>query len=150
MLPAKQDLILDSLEAPRTITLDVASVTPGNLTLMDALDIAESSGVEPDEMVAVLNGPRNRRQGMLMYAMAWVIGRRKEPGLTFEEVISCHLHIIGKPATDEVIEREQRRAVQVASVAMLAGVTPDEAEEMTIAEVAAVTSITKRRRTRRR
>jgi hypothetical protein len=151
MLQVKQDLTLDVLPEPRHITLNVAGITPGNLTLLDALDIADASGVGVDEMVDVLKGPQNRTQGLLLYAMAWVMGRRVEPGLTFEEVKSCHLHVVGSAASDDVIEAEQKRAAAVVSVALLAGVSPAEAEDMTVAEVSAVTSITKaRRRARRR
>jgi hypothetical protein len=146
---AKRDLILDDLAEPRTIVLNMGTITPGNLTLLDALDIADASGVSPDEMVDALKGPPNRRQAMLMYAMAWVVGRRVEPGLTFAEVMGCHLRIVGSAASDDQIAAEMQRATQVASVAMLAGVTPDEAERMTVAEVAAVTSITKARRRKR-
>jgi hypothetical protein len=146
MLQRKPDLTLDVLAEPRRIVLDVAKVTPGSLTLMDALDIAEASGVDADDMVTVLSGPRTRRQGLLMYALAWVVAKRQEPDLTFAEVLTYHLTVAGTPATDEKIESERKRAMAVTSVAMLAGVTPDEAEVMTIAEVAAVTSISKARR----
>jgi len=149
MLPAKQDLTLDVQPDPRRITLNVGGISPGNLTLMDALDIADASGVQPEEMVDVIKGPQNRRQGLLLYAMAWVIGRRVEPGLTFEETLSCHLSVVGTAATDEQIESETKRAVQVASVAMLAGVSIPEAEQMSVAQVAAVTSIHKARRRKR-
>jgi hypothetical protein len=151
MLPAKQDLTLDTFPEPRTITLHVEGITPGGLTLLDALDIAEASGVDPDDMMQVLAGKQTRKQGMLMYAIAWVLGRRVEPGLTFEEVLTCHLHVVGKAAPEAQIEAEQKRSLQVASVAMLAGVSLPEAEQMSIADVAAVTSIHKaRRRPRRR
>jgi hypothetical protein len=150
MLQAKQDLTLDTFPEPRTITLHVEGITPGGLTLLDALDIAEASGVDPDDMMTVLAGKQNRKQGMLMYAIAWVLARRVEPGLTFEEVLTCHLHVVGTAASDEKIEAEQQRALAVASVAMLAGVSMPEAEQMSVAEVAAVTSIHKARRTRRR
>ena len=151
MLQAKQDLILDAPPEPRHITLDIRSITPGNLTLLDALDIADVTGIDPDEMMSVLAGKRNRKQGLLMYAIAWVFARRVEPGMTWAEMLTCHLHIIGEAATEGEITAEQKRANAVVGVAMLAGVTPDQAEGMTVAEVAAVTSITKaRRRPRRR
>lgn len=149
MLPAKQDLTLEALPEPRRIFLDVGAISPGNLTLIDALDIAEVSGVSAEDMERVLSGPVNRRQGMLVYAMAWVLGRRIEPGLTFAEVLQCHVTLMGDAVSDEQIEREQKRAMAVTSVAMLAGVSPDEAEKMSVAEVAAVTSITKARRRKR-
>ncbi len=151
MLQAKQDLTLDTFPEPRSITLHVEGITPGGLTLLDALDIAEASGVEPDDMMTVLSGKRSRKQGMLMYAIAWVLARRVEPGLTFAEILTCHLHIVGEAPPEEKIEAEQKRALQVASVAMLAGVSMPEAEQMSVAQVAAVTSIHKaRRRPRRR
>jgi 3-hydroxyisobutyrate dehydrogenase-like beta-hydroxyacid dehydrogenase len=139
-------LILDKLDVPRKLTLDISAITPGNLTLLEALDIAESSGVDVDEMADVIRGPQTHAQGMLVYAMAWVLARRLEPELTFAEVRTYQVELVGQAATAAQIEAEQKRAVAVASVAMLAGVSTAEAEDMTVAEVAAVTSITKARR----
>jgi len=150
MMQRKQDLTLDHLDVPRKVVLDVGAITPGNLTLMEALDIADASGVDVGDMQTVIMGPQNKRQGLLVYAMAWIIARRKEPDLTFAEVCTYHLELMGEAPTDEQVESEQKRAIAVASVAMLAGVSPDEAEQMTVAEVNAVTSITQRRRRSKR
>ena len=146
MLSVRPDLILDDLPEPRRITLNVAAVTPGNLTLLEALDISEASGIDTDDFVSVLQSKGTHTQALLLYALAWVLARRTEPDLTFEEVKTYHLEVKGTPATEEQVEREQKRAGIIAGVAMLSGVTPDEAEQMTVAEVSAVTSITKARR----
>jgi hypothetical protein len=151
MMQPKKDLLLDNLEPPRRITLDVGAITPGNLTLLEALDISDASGVDVDDMDKVIRGRQTKQQGLLVYAMAWIVAKRQEPGLTFAEVCTYQLELVGTPASSEAIEREQKRAVAVTSVAMLAGVSNEEAEQMTIAEVSAVTSIHKsRNRARRR
>jgi hypothetical protein len=120
--------------------------------LLEALDFSDAARIEPDEFVSTMTGKQTRKQALLMYALAWVMARRVEPGLTFEEVCTYQLEVKGKPLTTEELERGQKRADAVAGVAMLANVTPDEAEGMTLAEVTAVTSITKARmrRTHRR
>jgi hypothetical protein len=150
MMQRKPDLTLDHLDTPRKVVLDVSAITPGNLTLMEALDIADASGVDVGDMQTVIMGPQNRQQGLLVYAMAWIIARRKEPDLTYAEVCTYHLELEGQAPTAEAIEAEQKRAIAVASVAMIAGVSTAEAEQMTVAEVNAVTSIATRRARRKR
>ena len=110
MMQRKPDLTLDHLDTPRKLVLDVGAITPGNLTLMEALDIADASGVEVGDMQSVIMGERNKQQGLLVYAMAWVIARRLEPGLTFAEVCTYHLELEGQAATEAEIEAEQKRA----------------------------------------
>lgn len=117
---------------------------------MEALDISEAAGIEPDEMTSVMVGKRTKQQAMLLYALAWVIARRAEPDLTFAEVLTYHLTVVGSAPSAAQIASEQRRAMTIVSVAKLAGVTPDEAGQMSVAQVSAVTSLTKARRGRRR
>lgn len=146
MQPAEQDLTLSELKPRRRMTLDIARVTPGNITLLEALDLSEAAGIDPEDFVSTLKSKRSKKQGLLLYALAWIIARREEPSLTFEEVCTYHLTVTGEAPSDAELEAQQKRAAAITGVAMLAGVSTREAEGMTVAEVAAVTTITKARR----
>lgn len=143
----KPDLVVsDITDRPiRKLILNVSEVQAGRLTLLEALDLADATGLDPDDFVSVMQRGSLKDKARLMYAFAWVVARRVEPGLTYEEVCTYQLEINGRhdPKADQ---KSRKRAEAVVAVASLAGVTPDEAEQMTIAEVAAVTELTKKRR----
>jgi len=141
----KPDLIVSDLltEYPvRKLIINVADIHPGRLTLLEALDIMEASGIDSNQFVSVMSRGSLRRKAALLYAMAWVVARRSEPDLTYEEVCTYQLEVKGKPVDDKVAEE---RAKAVVGVAALAGVSPEEAKQMTIQEVAAVTDLAKRK-----
>jgi hypothetical protein len=146
MMPhEKPDLIVSDLIAQkptRKLIIDVSDLHPGSLTLLEALDIVDASGIDSNNFVTIMSRGRMRDKARLLYAMAWVIARRFEPDLTFEEVCTYQLELKGKQRNDK---REQERAEAVIGVASLAGVSPEEAKQMSIAEVAAVTDLHKRR-----
>jgi hypothetical protein len=144
------DLIISEVEyAPRKIILEVAKLNPAALTMLDALDMADASGIKPQDFTNVLQGKDERSKVLVLYAFAWVIGRRLEPGLTFQEVCTYQLEVIGKPPTKIETEAAINRAKTTVNLAMMAGITPDEAEQLTVAEAAAVVDIQKQRRRRR-
>jgi hypothetical protein len=145
----KPDLIVSDLLSeypPRRLIINVADIHAGRLTLLEALDIADASGIYADNFAEVMGGPDLKRKALLLYAMAWVIARRVEKDLTFDEVCTYKLEVVGKAAD---AESDVRRAEAVMSVAALANVSPAEAKEMTIAEISAMTKIRKRRARRR-
>lgn len=149
MKHAKPDLTLSAYERPRKITLDLANLNSGNLTLMDALDIVEVSGVQPHRFQATLASTNtgNGIKAKMLYAFAWVLLRRLEPGVTWEEMQTYDLEIVGEMASEEEAERIQQRANAVMGVVRATGVTPAEAEKLTMAQVrAAIPQQRKRRR----
>jgi hypothetical protein len=146
---AKPDLILNETEeTPRKVFLDVSQIRPGKLTLLEALDMGDAAGVDPDNFMRVLSRGRAQDKARLIYAFAWVLARRSEPELTFAEVCTYDLTVTGKPATAEETAKEAKRAKATAAVAKLAGVSTREAEQMTIAEIHAVTELTPKPRVR--
>jgi hypothetical protein len=145
MPPTKPDLILNEIAEPRRILLDVSQIRPGRLTLLEALDLGEASGIEVDNFVSILESGSTSDKARLLYAFAWVLARRAEPDLTYTEVCTYNLTVQGKIPTDADRAADAKRAKAVASVAKLAGVTPREAEAMTMAEVRAVTELAPKR-----
>lgn len=151
MPQSKPDLILDASgedTPPRKIYLDVSQIRPGKLTLLEALDMAEAADVSPDSFTRVLTRGSGARKARLIYAFAWVLARRAEPGLTFAEVCTYDLTVTGKPATEQDHKADAERAKALASVAKIAGVSTRQAEQMTMAEVNAVADLTPKPRAR--
>jgi len=83
-----------------------------------------------------------REKALLMMAVAWVIARRVEPDLTFEEVCTYKLEVVGEPLDDQ---KAKDRATAIVSVAQLAGISPDEAKKMTVSEIEALTELRRKR-----
>lgn len=141
----KPDLVISDLitDTPRRkLILRVGDVHPGSLTLLEALDIVEASGIPSSEFVRVMEKGRLRQKALLMMAVAWVIARRVEPDLTFAEVCTYQLDVIGEPRNDEA---EKHRAETVVAISQMAGVSTTEAKNMTVAEIEALTNLRRKR-----
>src|SRR5262245_21287722 len=128
MPESKPDLILSESEAPRKVFLDVGQIRPGKLTLLEALDMGEAAKVDPDDFMRILERGSPATKARLIYAFGWVLARRAEPEITFEEFCTYDLTVTGKPATDAVHESDAKRAKAITAVAKIAGVSPREAE----------------------
>ena len=118
------------------MVLDLETFDASGLTLVEVLDMAEVSGVPHGSLVGILNQPgMTPTKARVVYALAWVVMRRAEPEVRFSDVITYRLDIRGKVETK--VSRSQERAKARVNAARLAGVTPKEADDLTIAELAA-------------
>jgi len=119
----------------KTAILDLNIFDASNLTLLEVLDMAETTGIEPENMGALLKSKNSKRM-RLMYAMAWVIARRANPRLEFETVCTWKLTVIGEmdPAKAEAANK---RAAIVVGAASVSGLPPKEAAQLTVAEISA-------------
>ena len=132
----------------RAMTLDLNRFDAGGLTLIEVLDMAEASGSDAGQLVKVLGASgMTPAKARVLYALAWVIIRRAEPDVRYSEVLTWKLDLIGKVET-EVSNRAQIRARARVNAAKLAGVTPAEADKLTIAELDAYRKAQPQRRTR--
>jgi len=122
--------------------LRVSDVHPGSLTLLEALDIMDASGIPSTEFARVMERGRLRQKALLMMAVAWVVARRIEPDLTFAEVCTYQLEVVGEPADDQ---KARERAKAIVGVSQLAGVSTEEAKKMTVSEIEALTELRQRR-----
>lgn len=145
MQQRKQDLILDEIPEIRHVTLNLRNLDASRITLLDALDIARVSGISADRFGTTLASKNEAERGKLMYAFAWVIARRIEPDLTWEEMCTYQLDIMGSPPSKDEQDAEATKARAIMNVVQLAHVTPDVAEQMTLAQVDAVLPRRKRR-----
>lgn len=144
----KPDLTLSLADIPvaRKVTLNLADVDAGKLTLMDALDIAEVSGVPAHKFASTLAGASENVRAKLLYAYAWVIVRKIERSVTWEEMQTYDLEVIGSPPSDEQKNITEMRARATMNVVRATGLPPSEAEQLTVAQVAAVMPSRRRKR----
>lgn len=150
MQSRKPDLNLSDIQVePRKFTLEIAKFDPDNITLLDALDIQDVSGIEAGGFSDVLKSVDQRKRALLLYAFAWIIARKIEPGLTFDEVCTYHLNVIGHAPTEQQKERSAHRAKVTMGVAMATGLPPEQVEQLSISQVSAVADIRSARRRRR-
>ena len=105
--------------------------------LMQALVTHDGS---PDDLVT---------GALLFYAIVWQLERRRDPGLTFDEVQTFDVALDLDALLDDVAEAEAQASVE-ASIAT--GLPPDEAGALTLAQLDAYADVRRRQRaaTRRR
>lgn len=136
-------------ETPRKrVEFDLSRVDIGALTIMELFDAADAAHIPFDSFRENLFDTNS--QAYLFYAIAWVIMRRQDKSLTFDEVCDFDLIITGE-IDEDAIDRNVQRAKGVVAVAAVAGVSPQEAAGMTVAEVSAAVDLAQERvrRTRR-
>lgn len=120
----------------RVMTLDLNRFDASGLTLIEVLDMADASGSDAGQLVRVLGeAGMTPTKARVLYALAWVIMRREEPDVRYSDVLTWKLDLIGKVETTVSTSRAQARARARVNAAKLAGVTPAEADNLTIAEL---------------
>jgi len=133
----------------RVAVLDLNTFDATQLTLLEVLDMAETTGAPPEALGALMSGANTSKRMRLLYAMAWCVARRADASLTFDEVCRWKLEIIGE-VTEAHTERVAQRAAIVVGAAETSGLSPQEAGNLTIAELSAYTERRKRRRSKAR
>jgi hypothetical protein len=128
--------------------LDLNTFDATQLTLLEILDMSEATGVEP-ELLGTLLSPKGqtKKRMVMLYAMAWCIARRADPTLRFAEVCTWKLEIIGE--TDPAkTQASLQRADKIVGAAIVSGLPPAEAGQLTVAQLDAYANRRKRRRAR--
>lgn len=119
----------------RTVILDLDTFDASKLTLLEVLDMADAAGTDPANFGEVLEAPDvSPIRARLLYALAWIICRREDARVTFAEVCTWRMEVKGS-ASEAAPARAARRSKVVVGAAALAGVSPREAESMTVAEL---------------
>ena len=141
---SKIDLTAIANEHPvnqKIAILDLNTFDATQLTLLEVLDMADITGVEPELLGTLLSAKGQTKKRMTMlYAMAWCIARRADPTLKFPEVCSWKLEIVGEVSSQDIAERTERsnkRAAKIVGAASVSGLPPSEAAQLTVAELGA-------------
>ena len=73
----------------RRVRLDMAAIEAlGLLSVGDIVDMSEKLHTEPAQLAAVLTAGDPSTPYEVMLALAWIVGRKADPGLTYDEVRS--------------------------------------------------------------
>ena len=120
----------------QTAVLDLNTFDAAQLTLLEVLDLSESAGVEPAELGVYMKGGNTSKRMRIMYALCWVIARRANARLTFEQVCTWKLEVIGE-VNEGASERTAKRAAAIVAAASVSGLPPTEAANLTVAELGA-------------
>lgn len=124
----------------RVAKLDLATFDANKLTLLDVLDMAEKAGVEPENLAGLLDlGKNSARKARMLVSLVWVLARRAEPDLTYEEVCTWKMQIVGELNPDRIRRQAHRDKVLVAA-AEAAGVAPQDAGTLTVGQVSAISN----------
>jgi hypothetical protein len=148
---SKIDLSAIAIEHPvnqKTAMLDLNTFDATQLTLLEVLDMAEQTGVEPELLGTLLSGRSTVKRMRMLYAMAWVIARRATPELTFADVCTWRLEVVGE-VNKVAVERSEKRAAIIVGTADMTGLPPSEAAQLTVAEINAYKARRKRAARRR-
>jgi hypothetical protein len=128
--------------------LDLNTFDASQLTLLEVLDMAEAAGVEPEALTTLLRLPKGSPRKMrLLFALAWVVARRANVALTFAEVCTWRLEMIGEIKENPMAAK---RAALVVGAATLSGLSPSEASNLTVAEIGAYSARNRKRARGRR
>jgi len=117
----------------KTAVLDLNTFDATQLTLLEVLDMSEATGVPPEALGTLMHTANSKRM-RLLYAMAWCIAKRANPHLTFAEVCTWKLNVIGEVDKAKVEAGEKRAAILVGA-AQISGLSPIEAGNLTVAEL---------------
>jgi hypothetical protein len=87
-------------EPLRVFTFDTATLTIDDLSLGDLIDICEIVDCAPEDLGPIMNDPKQGVRRLKAFAaMAWILARRDEPGLTYAEVIAGRIEVTGEDAS---------------------------------------------------
>jgi hypothetical protein len=120
----------------QTAVLDLNTFDASQLTLLEILDMAEVAGCDPAELGLLIKQGQTSQKMLVFYGMAWCIAKRANPFLTFAEVRTWRLEVIGEVDTAK-IAREQKRADAIVGAAIVSNLHPDDAAQLTVAQLGA-------------
>ena len=104
--------ILEQTRPARTLRIPIDALTGNELTPYELVAVGRAVGMSPSELGALSSSPGGEWASIeLMQAIAWVIVRRVEPDLSWEEAQRFRVEPIGKPPnpTPHAVAKSRRR-----------------------------------------
>jgi hypothetical protein len=128
------------MSEPRRVTLTLGAIK--GLTILEIARASTAAGVKRTDTERLLRtmldpaaDPAELERGAtLLYAWAWQLIRRDEPGVTWADAQTWRVEFDLDAPGDELLEAEARAVVEVA---LVTGLPPREAAGVTLAELAA-------------
>lgn len=91
--PLDLNEILDSSPEPRRATLNASSLALGRFGIGELLELTRVAGVAPDKLGEALRKGDGATKGRVIVGLAWLIARRREPELTYEDVATWAIEV---------------------------------------------------------
>src|SRR5262245_14490129 len=135
----------------KTAVLDLSHFNANNLTLLDVLDISEKAQSDPERLPTLLGlGKNSPRKMRMLVALVWVIARRDNPSLTFEEVSTWRIQIKGE-VDKEAMRQQAARDKALVTASQNSGIPlAGDPGQLTVGQMAAITDNRQKRRRARR
>jgi hypothetical protein len=123
---------------PRPVTLTAAQIR--SVTVRELAQACKAARVRRSEVDALMatamddaGDPSETAEAVdLIYALAWQIARRTEPGLTWDDAQTWDVRVEGDMAPDPVDAEADRLRVEAS---VLTGLPLDQADQITLAEL---------------
>jgi hypothetical protein len=92
--------ILEQRGPRRRARIDASKLALSRFGIGELLELTRIAGVPPDELGAALRTGSGDVKGRLVVGLAWLIARRGEPGLTYDDVATWELEVVSTPSED--------------------------------------------------
>jgi hypothetical protein len=96
--PLDLSAVLAARPPKRRAFLDLATFDMGAFGIGELLDLTDAVGVAPDKLGEAMRTGSSGRKGRVFVGIAWLIARRADPGLTFDDVATWSIEVRGAPA----------------------------------------------------
>ena len=81
----------------RVFRIDTGALSPDSLSIGDLIDICEAADVAPADLAPMIaDESQGIRRLKALAAMAWIVTRRDEPGLTLADVMAGRVELRGE------------------------------------------------------
>jgi hypothetical protein len=90
----------------RVFRVNAGDFQAAQLRFRDLLDIADAAGIDVMDMSAIASGKKGTGSDRIrtIAAFTWVMERKNEPDLTFDDVLDGRVEVVGKPTANPTRE----------------------------------------------
>jgi hypothetical protein len=100
----------------RVLRLPSDAIREDSLTVYELVTIGRALGISPVELTDAVRAIQGKRAGWesfeIAQAFAWIVARRAEPGLTWEEARTFGLDVVAGPEPDPTSPPDGRKRPQ--------------------------------------
>jgi hypothetical protein len=89
--------ILEARPPRQRARLDASKLALSRFGIGELLELTRIAGVEPDKLGHALKNGAPDVKGRLVVGLAWLIARRGDPSLTYEDVATWELEVVTTP-----------------------------------------------------
>lgn len=89
----------------RVFKVSTRGISASGLRFRDLLDIAEVTGLDVMDLSPVLDGKKGTGTDRIkaLAAFTWIIERRSEPSLTYDDILDGRIEVVDTPTSDPTL-----------------------------------------------